>query len=740
MAVSAPSQSVRFATFEVDLRAGEVRKNGIKIKLQEKPFQVLALLLKSHGELITREELREKLWPANTFVDFDHSLGTAIAKLRQALGDSAQNPRFVETVSSRGYRFIAPVESVKETPARPVGDIVDAPSENKDALRTPANGELSAPRRSIRIGGQGTLLWGSAFLFLAAVTIIAIRSRKPSVPMNSGPVSRIAIALPADQPLAGLEIGSALALSPDGTYVVYAARQGGVQQLFLRPLAGLAAKPIPGTEGAVQPFFSPDGQWLGFFADGKLKKVLVSGGEARSLCDAGDPRGASWAGQGTIIFAPTRASTLQKVPDAGGAPQPLTRRHEGENSHRWPEFLSGSDAVLFASLYSGANWNTARISVQSVGAGERRDLIQGGTSPRYAPSGHLVYAQGGNLMAAPFDAGKLAVTGASVPVVEGVLQSTFSGAAQYSFSDTGSLVYVPGSIQVQRRLVWVSRGGAEVPVASPPRAYRGPRLSPDGRKVAVAIEGQETEVWLYDLSLQMLTRLTFHGSPNYDPMWTQDGKRVVFHSTDVEGGLFWQLADGSGDPERLSKAGGLPYSLSRGGQLLAFNAGSIPHIQLLRIGDRKVEPFRQTTFKEGAAQFSPDGRWMAYVSNESGHYEVYVLPFPGPGGKWQISTEGGTEPLWNPNGRELFYRNGDMMMTAAISTKPRFSAGKPKVLFAGQFEPSPNAVPNANYDISPDGLRFLMVKPGGRDQTPTQINVVLNWFEELKQKVPTGKK
>jgi Tol biopolymer transport system component len=258
--------------------------------------------------------------------------------------------------------------------------------------------------------------------------------------------------------------------------------------------------------------------------------------------------------------------------------------------------------------------------------------------------------------------------------------------------------------------------------------------------VAVAIEGQETEVWLYDLSRKMLTRLTFQGSTNYDPAWTPDGKRVAFHSTTGVVGLFWQMADGSGGLERLNEFGGAPYSWSPDGQLLAFNdAAATQHIKVLRMGDRKVVPFPGTSFKEGAAQFSPDGRWLAYVSDESGRNEIYVQPYPGPGRKWQISTEGGTEPLWNPNGRELFYRSGDKMMAAEIAAQPYFSAGKPKVLFAGQFQQSPNPTPNANYDVSPDGQRFLMLKPGERDPAPTQINVVANWFEELKRKVPTRK-
>jgi eukaryotic-like serine/threonine-protein kinase len=603
----------------------------------------------------------------------------------------------------------------------------------------------TAATKSIRGRWRGARLWGAAFLLLAAMTGIVIWNRKSSSPIHSIPVSRIAITLPPSQPLAGLELGSAVALSPDGTRLVYAARQGSVQQLYLRPLGGLEAQPMPGTIGGIEPFFSPDGQWLGFFADGKLKKTAVSGGEAIGLGDAVDPRGGSWGGQGMIIFAPTRASTIQKISDAGGTPQPLTGLGKNEGSHRWPEVLPGGGAVLFAGLYRGGNWDNAQISAQPVGSGERRDLIRGGTNPRYAASGHLVYAQGGTLMAVPFDAQRLAVSGSAVPVQEGVLQSTFTGAAQYSFSATGSLVYVPANVQAtQRRLVWVSRSGAEQPVAAPARAYRGPRLSPDGQEVAVAVEGQETQVWLYNLSRETLTRLTFQGGTNYNPLWTRDAKRIAFTSVSLDGGLFWQLADGSGGLERLNEFASSPNSWSTDGQLLAYERGGTStgrEIWVLRFGDRKRDSFLRTPFNEGAAEFSPDGRWLAYVSDESGRFEVYVQPYPGPGGKWQISTEGGTEPAWNPKGRELFYRSGDKMMAVEITTQPSLSAGKPKVLFAGQYQPSPNPVPNANYDISPDGQRFLMLKPSEQAQAaPTQINVVLNWFEELKQKVPTGKK
>jgi serine/threonine-protein kinase len=561
-----------------------------------------------------------------------------------------------------------------------------------------------------------------------------------------------------------------VALSPDGTRLAYVAIQSGTQQLYLRAMDSLEARPIPGTEGATNPFFSPDGQWLGFFAGGKVKKISVSGGAAVTLGDAVIPRGANWGSHGTIAFAPTTIAGLQQVLDAGGTPQPLTRLEKGDVSHRWPEFLPGDKAVLFSAGPTAINFTNARIAVQSVGTGGRRDLVQGGMNPRYAPSGHLVYAQGGSLMAVPFDPQQLTVTGAAVPVIEGILQSPTNGAAQYSFSATGSLVYISGGVQsAQSRLVWVSRNGAEQPVAAPSHTYLVPRLSPDGRRVAMTIAEQESQTWLYDLSRETSTRFTFEGNYNLNPLWTPDGKRIAFESN-KEGppNLFWQLADGSGGLERLNTSEYIqvPMSWSPDGQLLAFlevNPTTGFDIWVLRMGDpsagsgqalsassgqvpstgsgqgRKAEPFLRTPFNETLPRFSPDGRWLAYISDESGRYEVYVRPYPGPGGKSQVSRDGGTEPVWNRNGRELFYRSGNKMMAVEIAVQPGFTAGTPRMLFQGPYEPPP--VPLANYDVSPDGQRFLMIKPSEQEQAvPTQINVVLNWFEELKQKVPVGKK
>jgi eukaryotic-like serine/threonine-protein kinase len=617
-----------------------------------------------------------------------------------------------------------------------------------------ATAEPVAPAKGFHALRRQTILVGMGCLFLGAlVTSLAVWNLKLSPSLPTQPVSRYVITLPSGQQLAGVDIGPAVALSPDGTHVAYVARQAGTQLLYHRAMDSLEASPILGTEGAINPFFSPDGQWVGFFAGGKLKKISVSGGAALTLGDAVFPRGANWGSQGTIAFAPTNGSVLKHVPEGGSTPQSLTRFEKGESSHRWPEFLPGGKAVLFAAGQAAGNWINTQVAVQLVGTGERRNLIQGGTSPHYALSGHLVYVQGGSLMAVPFDPQRLTVVGAAAPVVEGVMQSPVSGGAQYSFSATGSLVYVSGGVHAaQNRLVWVNRNGTEQPLAAPARAYLNPRLSPDGQRVAVGITEQDSQVWLYDLSRETLTRFTFEGNSNQYPVWKPDGKRIAFQSN-KEGvpNLFWQLADGSGALERLttSEDTQTANSWSPDGQLafIEINPTTGWDIWVLQMGGpsagteqaRKALAFLRTPFNESAPRFSPDGRWLAYVSDESGRFEIYVQPYPGPGGKWQISTEGGTEPVWNPNGRELFYRSGDKMMAVDIATQPSFAAGKPKVLFAGQYVPTPVTFPN--YDVSPDGQRFLMLKPSdAAEAAPTQINVVLNWFEELKQKVPTGKK
>lgn len=613
--------------------------------------------------------------------------------------------------------------------------IAGAGSQSAAVPAAAAKGAAGASGRRARVLGLVAPLLGAAVL-ASVLTWLLIPS--PAPPPR--PVSRTVVALPPGQRLAGMD-RPALALSPDGSLLAYVAIKDGIQQIYLRAIDSLGTSPVAGTEGAVNPVFSPDGRWLGFFAGQKLKKVPVSGGAVVTLGDAPDPEGASWSGQGTIAFAPSTVSGLQQVPDGGGAPQPLTRLEKGEATHRWPSFLPDGTALLFSYGTTSGNWDNQQVAAQSVETGERRNLVKQGMSPVFTASGHLVYSQRGSLMAAPFDPRRLAVRGPAVPVVEGVLQAA-TGASQFGVSASGSLAYVAGGFQsAQLGLVWVTRSGVEQPVAAPARGYSYPRLSPDGRRLAVGVADAETQLWLYELSRETLTRLTLEGSLSALPAWTPDGKRITFTSrTDGPLNLFWQLADGSSGPERLttSEHNHTPMSWTPDGQQLVF--GEVRpdtgfDILVFTAGDRTARPFLRTPFNESTPRLSPDGRWLAYASDESGRQEIYVQPFPGPGSKWPISAEGGREPVWNRNGRELFYRNGDRMMAVEIATEPGFAAGKPRVLFEGPYERTVFTV--ANYDVAPDGQSFLMLKRSEEGAAaPTQITLVLNWFEELKRRVP----
>jgi serine/threonine-protein kinase len=611
--------------------------------------------------------------------------------------------------------------------------------------------------------GKLWLAWSVAgAAIVAAIAALVLWSPWPSG-TQSHAVTRFTINLPPGQRLAGLS-NPALAFSADGGQLAYVATtQDGVQQIYLRAMEGIEARPLSGTEGATSPFFSPDGQWLGFLANGKLQKISGKGGVAQTLTTdlgAGLTSGASWVGEHMIAFAAYQ-SALQGISDSGGTPEPLTRFEPGESYHMWPQPLPGGKAMLFTAFSA----SPTAIAVQPISEGERRDLIEGQTGhmPSYVPSGHLIYAQAGNLMAVPLDLEGLAVKGVAVPVLQGVLQSQRLGTAQYSVSGTGSLAYVSGTPQAagESTLVWVSRDGTEQVLGAPARTYNQPRLSPDGRRIAVdVIAGpQAMQVWLYDVARDTLTPFTFEGL-NRHATWTLDGKRIVFMSN-REGvtQLYWQLVDGSGGSERLTNNAPIatadvldvPYSWSRDGELLTFvkvDPTKGAEFWMLDVATPSASPEQrhvaqrlplEVSSPDGGPQFSPDGRWLAYASDdESGQRQVYVQPYPGPGGKWQISTDGGNEPLWNPNGRELFYRRGDEMMVVDISAEAGITAGKPQSLFAGRYAKTLPGWVRPNYDVSPDGQQFLMLKLTEQEEAPlTQINIVLNWSEELKRLVPT---
>jgi serine/threonine-protein kinase len=540
-----------------------------------------------------------------------------------------------------------------------------------------------------------------------------------------------------------------VALSPDDRQLVYVAERDGTQQLLLREFALPEATPIPGTEGAAQPVFSPDGEWLVFLAEQRLKKVSLSGGPPLPLTDIQSfVRGAMWGPDDSILFGDGAATNvIRRVSVDGGTSQALTTIHgqQGQLLHCCPEMPPGGDVLLFVALGSGCG--NPRIVAQSLATGEQRTLVEGGTAPRFVPTGHIVYAKAATLLAAPFDLERLELTGPSVPLVEGVKMGG-CGEAYFDLSENGSLAYLPGGelLSEHNVLVWVDRQGNEEVITRKPRMM-GPRLSPDGKRVALWRYGDNSQVWLYEFARDTMTQLTVERR-SFWPHWTPDGRRLVFSSEVpaampgelLSSDLFWRPADGSRRAEELLERELVqdPTSWSPDGKLLVFNSGDfVPgfDIWVLPIeGDREPWPFLETPAGEYQGVLSPDGRWIAYVSDETGREEIYVTSFPRPSRRWTISTEGGTAPAWARKGLELFYWQGERMMAVEFLTEPDVAPAKPKLLFVGPYS---DLIPHGrNYDVGPDG-RFIMIK-SVQEAPPTQVNIIFNWVEELKRRVPTG--
>jgi len=612
-------------------------------------------------------------------------------------------------------------------------DIGDARLEIEEALKHPfpSASERSATesrfsRPSLRYAAALLAIGGT----VGAIATAILSGRLHEDRSPAAPVGHFVVSTPTNQRLAGLDF-PAVAIAPDGSAVVYVASRGGRAQLFLRSMNRIEPTPMPGTSDASSPFFSPDGRWVGFFATGKLQKVSIDGGAPLIICDAAVGLGGSWGSRDVIVFAPTTGSGLFQVPVAGGRPTRVTALdvQKGEFSHRWPELLPDGRTVLFTVGTLGS-WDDAQIVAQSLESGRRQVLVQGGTNPHYVSTGHLVYAHAGVLMALRFDPTQLKITGAPVRVLDGVMESA-DGAAQLGLSANGTVVYVPNRPEsAERQLVSVDRTGAGAPLAAPPRAYSTPRLSPDGRKLVVTIAGATDDLWLYDIPRGTLQQLTFEGD-NGSPSWTPDGERVTYTSNKGGGtpNLFWIKLDGSSAAEKLAPSDYLQLtsSWSSDRKFLAY-VESRPATgrdvwMLPMTGDRTPHAFLDNPYEESAPRFSPDGRWIAYVSNESGRNEVYLVASSNSSQRQQVSRDGGSEPVWVPSGRELVFRSGDQMMIATIAAGRE--TGTPRVLFQG-FEPG--SIDVANYDVTSDGGRFVMVQAIEPQTQKQDLQVLLNWI------------
>ena len=647
---------------------------------------------------------------------------------------------------------------LEKDPRRRLHDIADAAIEIRETLDLPtvAPPTTTTSLEYVRPAGWKKLMaLGMVCLCLGAfLGAIAILSRFRSDGQPIQPVKRFVV-----YPETSFEFEAlwhcALALSPDGRRLAYVeAGKDGRRKIYVRELDGFEARPLPGTEGAISPFFSPDGEWIGYVDhfQRKLKKVSLKGGEPVILADAVHFRGGSWGTDDTIVFTPAAGTVsgggLWRISASGEGLEQLTvlDRSLGEEGHVWPQILPGGQYVLFTSYRSAGSDN--QFELYSLETGQRHSILKGGTCARYVPTGHIVYADNKTLYAVPFDIEKLKVTASAVPVVQDVITPE-SRSAQCAISTDGTLAYIPAVMRnAELRPVWVDRRGqVEVLSMATPRNYGDARVSPDGRWIAFSIQdGVNSDIWIYDLTRHTLNPLTSGGN-NGLPIWLPDGESLLFGSyRSGKPQLFKQLVSGSNEPELravFEDPPGVPVACSPDGSKVLVSWSDPEHpmwdddIYVVFLDGQnqksRSQPFVQRNHNQRHGVWSPDGSWIAYASDESGRWEVYVEQYPGPGPKTMVSTEGGFQPVWSRDGKELFYRCGDKMMAVSIEIESGFKVTRIEELFEGKYLCRVN---RRDYDVAPDG-RFLMIQDL-QESVPARINVVLNWFEELKALMSPG--
>ena len=627
-------------------------------------------------------------------------------------------------------------------------DIADARLDLDETVSAP-DSVAQAPPPSKR----SRLPWALASVAVLAACALGFalwRSRQPV----AKPLLHLSVDLGADTRL--YPFGPNLAFSPDGTRLAYSSTAAdGTWRIYLRRLDQPEATALASTESGGHPFFSPDGQWVAFFANRKLQKVSINGGAAITVSDSAADRGGSWGEDGQIVAALGMQSGLSRIPSAGGQPVALTEvdRKKKEDSHRWPQVLPGAKTVLFTAGQNG-NFDEANIDVVSLASGQRKTVFRGGYFARYL-SGYLVYVNRNTLFAAPFDLDRLETTAQPVPVLEGLYANLVQGSAYYAFSRAGNFVYHQGKAGGHNATIqWLSRDGVAEPLLAKPGMYYHPRLSPDGKHLALIVnDGYSDEIWVYNLARDAMTRLTFNAGTKSSPVWSPNGKFIFFGNQD---GLWCAPADGSSREQRLLQTAGgtFPNSFSPEGNWLTYfqlDTKSNWDIQFVPIEWQpqqppragKPKPFQDTPAVEVFPNVSPDGRWLAYMSTESGVAEIYVRPVPWAGsvagGKWQISNDRGDLPFWAPGGNVLYYRRDDRIMAVSYSVNgSTFSAGKPQLWSEKSLVPTGR---DANFDLAPDGKRFVVVRTVGDQGELKPINhltLLLNFSDEIKRRISSA--
>jgi eukaryotic-like serine/threonine-protein kinase len=638
---------------------------------------------------------------------------------------------------------------IEKDPKRRLRDIGDARIEIDEAIASPVE-KMAAASVGLRAADRSVPAWIWAVVCGACVGLGALMmwpvasSRSQSAPLTT----RSVVTLPSSAVIPETNAPT-VTVSPDGRMLAFAAVAGGRSRIFIRPIDALTATPLPGSEGTASgedlaraPTFSPDGQWLAFVADGVLKKIAVSGGAPQSLGPVNHLKSLTWTDDGRLVFSAlggTGEMGLVAMSANGGSPQTLTTPDVGANekTHRAAEMLPGGKALLVTvGMADMSSFDDSRIEAIVVATGQRKVLVRGGMQPRYLPTGHLVYARAGTLLAVRLDVERLEVVGAPTVVVDNVYTDSVYGFADFAVSHNGSLVYVPGGANTHdSSLVWVDRQGRSEVAADVRRNFVQVRISPEGQRIALTIDASNDDLWVYDLQRTTLSRLV-HGWDNASPVWSVDGGRITYSSgrprKPGESGIYSQTVDGPDDPTPLSGAVdfGYPNGWSAGDRHLLVTTQNGTDLLFWSADDRKMHPLVQTAAAEADARLSPDGRWVAYESDRAGRNEVHVRRFPGPSRDWLVSLSGGAYPVWSGDGRQLFFRDGARMMVVDIAHSAEFSSGRPKLLFEA---PDMNVAVDA-YDVARDG-RLLMIRHEPR--VATQLNLVQNWTEELKQRVPT---
>ncbi len=564
-------------------------------------------------------------------------------------------------------------------------------------------------------------------------------------------LTRFAIAAPAGDFFVA-SFGRRIAVSPDGTHLAYVSgNPTQANSLYLRSLSELEPRLL--LEGGGQQFFSPDSRWIGFVnvATTQLRKIGLAGGAPVTVCQGftGGGGGGTWADGDIIYFVGETPGSLLRVAAAGGQPDEAAKFDfaSGERVYKFPCALPGGKAILLTvATVDTESFDDALIAVFSDQAQQRKVLVEGGTHPRYSPSGHLVYARNSNLLAVRFDPNRLEVDGQPFTVLEGVLMSRNTGVANFDISASGDLVYVPGKADGgARTLLWVDRSGKAEKLPLPPRSYLHPRISPDGRKLAIEIEGSNHDVFVYDFANGVLSNITTDGVSHW-PVWSPDGATIGYRSGPMGRFQLRQVrADRSRPAEHVPATGASQSaeSYSPDGRAIAYTAmtpGTPTRIAIVPLEGGAPQPLDSTKYAQGSPKFSPDGHCLAYCSNESGRPEVYVQAVPRPGAKIQVSNDGGNDPVWRRDGGELFYRSGDRMMAVAVSTASGLSTGRPQELWKGHYSHGMSSscgapgLTSSNYDVTPDGRRFLMIEDADQDfNSSRQIVVVQGWANELSR-------